>query len=336
VIAHDLLPLLEKEARKRQTLAQKCAKVAPNGKGKASQIAARMAKTNGTYVELVKSIGKAAPELLDKIRSGVLKVPEAAKLAKLPDTERKELLKRCNCQPLNSGDLHELLNEVRKARRQKAAVSFARRIPADQDILIGDMDMLWKRLKDDSVHLFLTDPPYADVSAYERLAELAAAKLKPGRLCLAYSGQIYLPEVMAAMGRHLKYWWTFAIRFSGSHCAIHPRRIQNTWKPILAFCKPPLKPSSEWLSDMLQGGGRDKQHHDWGQDQSEVEYVIEKLTEAGQLVVDPFCGGGQIPAACKALGRRWIATEIDRGTALIARKRLAEMSRSKKNAGKAG
>ena len=80
------------------------------------------------------------------------------------------------------------------------------------------------------------------------------------------------------------------------------------------------------MSDHLEGGGRDKEHHDWGQDQSEIEYLIEKLTEPGALVVEPFCGGGSVPAACKKLGRRWIATEIDETTALIARKRVSEVT----------
>ena len=30
-----------------------------------------------------------------------------------------------------------------------------------------------------------------------------------------------------------------------------------------------------------------------GQDEYEAEYLIRHLTEPGQLVVDPFCGGGQ-------------------------------------------
>jgi hypothetical protein len=192
------------------------------------------------------------------------------------------------------------------------------------------MDVLWKRLDDDSVDLFLTDPPYTQIDLYQRLAELAAAKLKPSGICLAYTGQFYLPEVMEAMGKEMKYWWVFALQFGGQHCAIHARHIQDRWKPILAFTKPPVKPAPQWLSDLLNGGGRDKEHHDWGQDQSEVEYLIERLTEPGQLVVDPFAGGGTIPAAAKKLGRRWVATEIDRATALVARKRLAEMSMSKR------
>jgi hypothetical protein len=37
------------------------------------------------------------------------------------------------------------------------------------------------------------------------------APLTPGGLCLAYAGQMYLPQVLAAMGRYLRYWWTFGI-----------------------------------------------------------------------------------------------------------------------------
>ena len=205
------------------------------------------------------------------------------------------------------------------------AVAFAQQSNDDGEILIGDLRILQDRLADGSADIFLTDPPYAEVGLYERLAGLAAAKLKPGGLCLAYTGQYYLPEVIAAMGKYLEYWWLIGIEFGGQHCAIHPRHIQNKWKPILAYGRPPLKPAPEWLSDLLQGGGRDKEHHDWGQDQSEVEYLIEKLTQPGKLVVEPFAGGGSVPAAAKKMGRRRIATEINETTALIARKRLSEV-----------
>ena len=327
VLALDLLPLLEKEAARRQTLAKKLAKVGDNGKGKASQVAAKLTKTNSTYIEAVKNISKHAPELLEKVRSGIIKIPDATKLAKLSDKERKRVVAMLDGQPVSGNELHDICRTVHQDLRNRAAKAFARKATPskNQDILTGSMDLLWDRLDDDSVDLFLTDPPYAEVDLYEKLAELAAAKLKPGRLCLAYSGQFYLAEVMDSMSQHLTYWWTFAIEFSGSHCAIHPRHVQNRWKPILAFAKPKAKPAPEWLSDHLQGGGRDKQYHDWGQDESEVEYLINRLTHPGDLIVDPFCGGGAVPAACKSTGRRWLATEIERSVAIIARKRLAEM-----------
>jgi DNA modification methylase len=66
-------------------------------------------------------------------------------------------------------------------------------------------------------------------------------------------------------------------------------------------------------------------YHEWGQAEAEAVYLIQRLTGPGQLVVDPYAGGGAFVAAAKATGRRWLATERDEATAVIARKRLAEL-----------
>jgi DNA modification methylase len=54
-----------------------------------------------------------------------------------------------------------------------------------------------------------------------------------------------------------------------------------------------------------------------------LEHLIERLTEPGALVVDPYCGSGTVPAACKKLNREWLACEIDSGIARVARRRVA-------------
>jgi hypothetical protein len=51
----------------------------------------------------------------------------------------------------------------------------------------------------------------------------------------------------------------------------------------------------------------------------------ESLTEPGALIADCYAGGAAFLAAAKATNRRWLATEQDETTVLIARKRLAEM-----------
>ena len=56
----------------------------------------------------------------------------------------------------------------------------------------------------------------------------------------------------------------------------------------------------------------------------EAEYFIDKFTSPGEMVVDPFAGSGTIPAAAKKMGRRWLATEIDRMHVATARQRVAE------------
>lgn len=96
VVAFDLLPMLEREAKERQRQSnsyrgngQSAHKNAnQNGKGKAAQFAARITKSSASYVERVKSISKRAPELVDKIRAGELNVPEAERLADLPPEQR--------------------------------------------------------------------------------------------------------------------------------------------------------------------------------------------------------------------------------------------------------
>lgn len=199
---------------------------------------------------------------------------------------------------------------------------------SDYRVLVGDLSQLVDEIPDGSVDLFFSDPPYhADKPyLYGELAALAASKLKPGGLCLAYSGQMHLPETIRQMADHLVYWWMFAIRHTGGHLTIWNRQVWNDWKPVLVFAKPDdngkLRAAADWTQDFIEGGGRDKNFHAWGQDANEATYWIEKLTQPGALICDPFVGGGAIGVACKLTKRRYIGTEINEQQANIAKVRL--------------
>jgi ParB-like chromosome segregation protein Spo0J len=97
VIALDILPMLEEEAKERQGRRQTSRKQLRNvDNGEARQIAARLAKTNRTYVQALKAISKAAPELIAKVRTGDLTVPDAKRLADIPKDQRRKLLRQAN------------------------------------------------------------------------------------------------------------------------------------------------------------------------------------------------------------------------------------------------
>lgn len=51
--------------------------------------------------------------------------------------------------------------------------------------------------------------------------------------------------------------------------------------------------------------------------------IVRDYTRPGDLVVDPFCGGGTTALACAMEGRRCITSEMDPATFEIARKRLS-------------
>jgi hypothetical protein len=122
------------------------------------------------------------------------------------------VLRSVNGEEVSRFKLAELIPQA-KFEDRRARAKKAWRPGSDQGIFVGDLGLKWDRLADASADLFLTDPAYNGVRAYERLAELAAAKLTPGGLCLAYAGQTYLPDVLAAMAKHLRYGWTFGIYY---------------------------------------------------------------------------------------------------------------------------
>jgi hypothetical protein len=78
----------------------------------------------------------------------------------------------------------------------------------------------------------------------------------------------------------------------------------------------------EAFLDCATGSGADKRFHIWGQDERTASYYIDCFSRPGDVVLDPFCGGGTVPAVCKQIHRHFIAFEIDPATASVARKRL--------------
>lgn len=222
----------------------------------------------------------------------------------------------------------EQQREQRRQERQQAADQITIDPPETYNIYHGDVNTLHNQLENNSVDLFFTDPPYHANKPYlfADLARLAADKLKDGGLLLTYSGQMHLMDVLHGMSDHLDYWWLFAVRHTGGHLTIWNRQLWNDWKPVLVFSKQGQTPKApEWVQDFIDGGGRDKTYHNWGQDANEATYWIEKLTDPGALVCDPFVGGGAIPIACYLTRRHWVGTDISQETITIARQRIAKV-----------
>lgn len=56
-----------------------------------------------------------------------------------------------------------------------------------------------------------------------------------------------------------------------------------------------------------------------------LKQLIEIVTDAGDLVLDPFCGSGTTCVAAKATGRAYIGIDISQAATQLTAKRLAEM-----------
>jgi N6-adenosine-specific RNA methylase IME4 len=84
ILALEVLPLLEQEAKERQGTRTDLVQIfAPSDGGKSRDKAAILAGTNRQYVSDAKKIQQESPQLLDKVRTGELTIPEAKRELRL-------------------------------------------------------------------------------------------------------------------------------------------------------------------------------------------------------------------------------------------------------------
>lgn len=167
-------------------------------------------------------------------------------------------------------------------------------------------------IKDDTVDLICTDPPYSRefLPEWQSLFSFAARVLKPGGFLVTYCGQSILEEVIKQNGQ-LEYIWTLAqINSSSKKYINYHRRIYSHWKPILIFCKPSFNPVN-WVDDLIDKGNMEKELHDWQQSLYEAEYIIDNFSVPGSLIIDPFVGSGTTAVAAQLLGRSFIGCDTD-------------------------
>ncbi|MEM3414790.1 MAG: site-specific DNA-methyltransferase [Thermoproteota archaeon] len=197
----------------------------------------------------------------------------------------------------------------------------------------GDCLELMKELPDESIDLVLTDPPYSEefIPLYEDLARESSRVLKDGRLCIAYAGHYHLPEVIELMGKHLKYYWIFALQHQGGGSTmIFEKRISCHFKPIIAYSKGKVNGKTPIISDVIKGSGRAKKNHPWEQGVNELYPFIKKYTKEGDTVLDLFMGSGTTGVACVQLNRNFIGYEINPEYVKIAEKRIDEAQKQMK------
>jgi ParB-like chromosome segregation protein Spo0J len=230
-------------------------------------------------------------------------------------------------------DLELRLAQSRVKRMQKLEMTKGRDVqpPGDGDIRLYHCP--FQRLEQvagiepNSVTLVLTDPPYGQtfLPELDELGAFAARVLVDGGLLVTYSGIIWLDKVFAMLGKHLRYSWSAASAWMGDGTVIHPRQVTSKWKPLLIYSQGEWKKRGRW-QDLSLVKSKEKDWHDWQQPLAEVENFVKYFSKRGDLVVDT-CGGGFTTAvACRNLGRRCIACDIDEAAVIRGQDRLAGKS----------
>jgi DNA modification methylase len=239
---------------------------------------------------------KATPEVKAQLSTGELSINQAYQ--EIKKEEKKE--------------------QKEQERKELAEIGKTKKI--DIDFRLGDFEEVFADIPDGSIDCIITDPPYPYefIECWSKLSRVAKRVLKPHGFCIAYSGQMYLPEVMQRMNENLDYYWTFAVYHEGQTQIVNGINLMCRWKPVLIF-QNGKKKIENTFQDYFISEQREKNGHDWQQSKSGVGYLIEMFTKEGDTILEPFAGSGTTIIAARDKKRNIIAAELDEKTYNIAK-----------------
>jgi site-specific DNA-methyltransferase (adenine-specific) len=192
------------------------------------------------------------------------------------------------------------------ARKRCRRIAEGNGSPLPPELRFGDFRKVLSDIPPDSVDVILTDPFWHDahVSLYGDLAIFAKRVLKPSGWLLAYSGNRRKPDYIALLGQQLQHGLeVVCVQLRGPSLLLHGSDVINRYRPILGYFKPPRRPLREPIIDVIIREDRpEKQWHPYQQQLRESIYLINKFSEPGDLIVDPFAGSGTTVVASRASG----------------------------------
>jgi len=180
-----------------------------------------------------------------------------------------------------------------------------------------------------NVHLIYTDPPYRHRDnarlAYQLLSTWSYRLLHYRGSLATIVPHYFMPEFFKIMSRSaLKYRWTYCMNQEDGP---HPRMamgIEVMWKPVVHYVKGVFPQGKGFLRDMVKIVEPEKDIHEWQQSESWADYYIQKLTEEGDTVLDPYLGSGTAGAVAVRNGRNFIGIEKDPNVAREAYSRICQ------------
>lgn len=218
-----------------------------------------------------------------------------------------------------------IATEARKYQRETAPAD----MPAKDErytLLTGDLATVLPTLGAGSIDCIITDPPYPQeyIALYGTLAQEAARLLKPGGSLVVMCGQSYFPEVLAQMTPHIRFHWLAAYLTPGGQAVqLWQRKVNTFWKPLLWFVNGDY--DDQWIGDVVKSdtNNNDKRFHAWGQSESGMADIVTRFSKAGDLILDPFVGGGTTGLVALALNRRFIGVDVDAACIETTEQRIA-------------
>ncbi len=211
----------------------------------------------------------------------------------------------------------------RREQAESAAKEQIRNLADPYELITSDI----REWRPSGVDAIITDPPYIgdSIPLYEALRDFAVDVLPPGAPLVVMTWQAILPSVMRSLEHErLAYRWVICWRFANTeNTADHKRRVFDCWKPVLVYHKDEVPADARMFRDEIANKDPDKDFHEWGQSVDGFQRLVTSFSEPGQMVCDPFLGGGTTAIAALSQTRRFTGCDIEQQAVDLVSSRLA-------------
>lgn len=288
----------------------------------AQEIVNRAIRRMGEMIAADPKIGPGKGSTLKPLGVSKVQSHRAQQIARIPEL----VFERAVTKPQN-----RLLRVAREAaaEQRRAEPTDPQTVHGSVEIRHGDFRDVLADIADGSVDAVITDPPYPSefIPLFGDLGKMCARILAPHGVLVAMTGQSWLGRYMAELDAHLTYRWTAAYIAQGARTRMHAAKVGTGWKPLLIYRRHDAQGVKFLMDDLFDAAvgtrdGADKEFHHWGQSETGIAEQVERFTEPGALVVDPFLGGGTTAVVCRDLGRRFIGCDIDAAHVATSRERV--------------
>jgi len=176
-----------------------------------------------------------------------------------------------------------------------------------------------KKLPSKSVDFCFADPPYGILKADWDTSYITGFEkelLRLSRKGVAITpGQENIAQCILALGNEYK-----GILAARNKNGMTSNKVGfGNWIPIVLGGK--IKRGQDYFEFVIKGK---KPKHPSPKPIDFMIKLIERFTDEGDVVLDPFMGSGTTAVACKELGRHYIGFEINEEYCRIAERRLAQ------------
>tara|TARA_Y100000310_G_scaffold343222_1_gene449865 strand:+ start:148 stop:783 length:636 start_codon:yes stop_codon:yes gene_type:complete len=191
-----------------------------------------------------------------------------------------------------------------------------------------------KKLKDESVDLILTDPPYGlskkgisndeDLRLYFEILPECYRVLKKDAFFITFFSTKYTPEVFK--NNPFKYHWQIVLYCPNG--SVRSSIGYTKFMSVFVFKKGNPKIKKQNKDIFVDSPGRKVEplegfiDHPTPKPTKFIKEILEMFSKPNDLVLDPFIGSGSTALACKDLDRNFIGFEIDKKYVDLAIKRL--------------